>query len=62
MTRNFALLLQDISKRLSLPADMHLPERVLVKHATGESPLMGEGPLNRRLRRSSLVSHLSLTG
>ena len=46
-------VLQDINKRLSLPADMRLPESFLVKQAV--SPTI-DGPLNRRLRRASLVS------
>jgi len=43
---------QDINKRLSLPADMHLPESFLLKQSI--SPTLN-GPINRRLRKSSLV-------
>ncbi|GFQ71926.1 hypothetical protein TNCT_484082 [Trichonephila clavata] len=44
---------QDISKRLSLPADVHLPESFLAKQTV--SPTL-EGPISRTLRRQSLVS------
>ncbi|ELU12112.1 hypothetical protein CAPTEDRAFT_175804 [Capitella teleta] len=43
--------LQEINKRLSLPADMHLPESFLVKQDM--SPSL-DGPISRRLRRASL--------
>jgi len=42
---------RDINKRLSLPADMRIPESFMVKQAL--SPTL-DGPLNRRLRRASL--------
>ncbi|GFS43368.1 hypothetical protein NPIL_292773 [Nephila pilipes] len=42
---------QDISKRLSLPADVHLPESFLAKQTV--SPTL-EGPISRTLRRQSL--------
>jgi len=42
---------EDINKRLSLPADMRLPESFIVKQSV--SPTL-DGPLNRRLRRASL--------
>ena len=45
-------ILQDINKRLSLPADLRLPDSFLTRQAT--SPTL-DGPLNRRLRRASLV-------
>ena len=45
-------ILQDINKRLSLPADLRLPDSFLARQAT--SPTL-DGPLNRRLRRASLV-------
>ncbi|XP_028968528.1 cyclin-dependent kinase 16 [Galendromus occidentalis] len=43
---------EDISKRLSLPADLHLPETFLAK-----SPVSAilEGPLTRNIRRQSLA-------
>ncbi|XP_015908897.2 cyclin-dependent kinase 5 homolog isoform X2 [Parasteatoda tepidariorum] len=41
----------DISKRLSLPADVHLPESFLAKQTV--SPTL-EGPISRTLRRQSL--------
>ncbi|XP_054164241.1 cyclin-dependent kinase 17-like [Oppia nitens] len=42
---------QDISKRLSLPADLHLPESFLVKQSLSPTP---DGPLTRQMRRQSL--------
>ena len=45
---------QDINKRLSLPADMHLPESFLLKQSISPT-LNGPGPVTRRLRKSSLV-------
>lgn len=42
---------QDINKRLSLPADMRLPESFLAQQAV--SPTL-DGPLTRRSRRASL--------
>ncbi|KAG6921908.1 cyclin dependent kinase 16 [Chelydra serpentina] len=44
---------EDINKRLSLPADIRLPEGCLEKLALN-SPLFDQ-PLSRRLRRVSLV-------
>lgn len=46
---------QDINKRLSLPADVRVPESFLVKQTLSPT-LDGDGPLNRRLRRTSLVT------
>ncbi|XP_058643460.1 cyclin-dependent kinase 16 isoform X2 [Onychostoma macrolepis] len=43
---------QDINKRLSLPADIRLPEGYLKKFATNSPPF--DKPLSRRLRRTSL--------
>ncbi|OQV24313.1 Cyclin-dependent kinase 17 [Hypsibius exemplaris] len=43
---------QDISKRLSLPAEFNVPESFIAKHTGPESPL--DGPLTRKLRRTSL--------
>ena len=51
-------VVQDINKRLSLPADMHLPESFLLKQSI--SPTLN-GPINRRLRKSSLVCCALLT-
>lgn len=42
---------QDINKRLSLPADVHLPESFITKQAV--SPTL-DGPISRTLRRQSL--------
>jgi hypothetical protein len=42
---------QDINKRLSLPADLHLPESFVAKQ--NASPTI-EGPLSRASRRQSL--------
>lgn len=42
---------QDINKRLSLPADLHLPESFVAKQNV--SPTI-EGPLTRATRRQSL--------
>jgi hypothetical protein len=42
---------QDINKRLSLPADLHLPESFIAKQ--NASPTI-EGPLSRASRRQSL--------
>ena len=52
---------QDITKRLSLPADMRLPESFLLKLAnnSGSGEMMSPSlnhPLSRQARRSSLVS------
>jgi hypothetical protein len=47
---------QDISKRLSLPADLRLPESFLAKQSL--SPTL-DGPLSRKLRRQSLVTDLN---
>lgn len=43
---------QDISKRLSLPAELHIPETFIAKHSL--SPTI-DGPLSRQMRRQSLV-------
>lgn len=48
------VLPQDINKRLSLPADIRLPEGYLEKLSLN-SPLFDK-PLSRRLRRVSLVT------
>jgi hypothetical protein len=42
---------QDINKRLSLPADLHLPESFVAKQ--NASPTI-DGPLSRASRRQSL--------
>ncbi|CAG2104912.1 unnamed protein product [Medioppia subpectinata] len=42
---------QDISKRLSLPADLQLPESFLAKQSLSPTP---DGPLTRQMRRQSL--------
>nr|XP_002738242.1 PREDICTED: cyclin-dependent kinase 17-like [Saccoglossus kowalevskii] len=46
-------LSEDINKRLSLPADIRLPERFIEQYNNSLSPPFGE-PLSRRLRRASL--------
>uniref|UniRef100_A0AAQ4RHX7 cyclin-dependent kinase n=1 Tax=Gasterosteus aculeatus aculeatus TaxID=481459 RepID=A0AAQ4RHX7_GASAC len=46
-------LFQDINKRLSLPADIRLPEGYLEKFAMNSPPF--DKPMSRRLRRASLV-------
>ncbi|XP_055338325.1 cyclin-dependent kinase 18-like isoform X4 [Paramacrobiotus metropolitanus] len=43
---------QDISKRLSLPAELNVPESFIARHIGPDSPL--DGPLTRKLRRTSL--------
>ncbi|XP_030062363.1 cyclin-dependent kinase 17 [Microcaecilia unicolor] len=43
---------EDINKRLSLPADIRLPEGYLEKFATSSPPF--DKPMSRRLRRASL--------
>lgn len=48
-------LFQDINKRLSLPADIRLPEGYLEKFAMNSPPF--DKPMSRRLRRASLVSN-----
>lgn len=48
-------VLQDINKRLSLPADIRLPEGYLEKFAMNSPPF--DKPMSRRLRRASLVSN-----
>lgn len=45
-------LSQDISKRLSLPADLHIPESFLAKQAASFAVV--EAPLTRASRRQSL--------
>ena len=47
-------LQQDISKRLSLPADLRIPESFLAKQASSSSPIFDGGPLTRTNRRQSL--------
>lgn len=47
---------EDINKRLSLPADLQLPQDFLTKLSL--SPTI-EGPLTRNIRRQSLVSSIS---
>nr|CAD7568392.1 unnamed protein product [Timema californicum] len=49
--KNRKLSEQDINKRLSLPADLHLPESFVAKQNV--SPTV-EGPLSRSTRRQSL--------
>jgi len=46
-------LSQDISKRLSLPADLHIPESFLAKQAASSYAVV-EQPLTRTSRRQSL--------
>ncbi|XP_035713184.1 cyclin-dependent kinase 18 isoform X2 [Folsomia candida] len=46
-------LSQDISKRLSLPADLHIPESFLAKQAASSYTVV-EAPLTRTSRRQSL--------
>lgn len=48
----FLPLQQDISKRLSLPADLRIPESFLAKQSSS-SPIF-DGPLTRTNRRQSL--------
>ncbi|XP_048404177.1 cyclin-dependent kinase 17-like isoform X2 [Stegostoma tigrinum] len=43
---------EDVTKRLSLPADLRLPEAYLEKFATNSVPF--DKPMSRRLRRASL--------
>lgn len=45
---------EDISKRLSLPADLKLPQDFLAKLSLN-SPQLIDGPLPRNIRRQSLV-------
>lgn len=47
-------LFQDINKRLSLPADIRLPDDYLEKFNV-IGPALFEQPISRRLRRVSLV-------
>ena len=47
-------LQQDISKRLSLPADLRIPEAFLAKQSNSASPILDDGPLSRTTRRQSL--------
>ncbi|CAG2162624.1 unnamed protein product [Oppiella nova] len=49
--RSRRLNAQDISKRLSLPADLQLPESFLAKQTLSPTP---DGPLTRQMRRQSL--------
>ena len=46
--------ISDISKRLSLPADLKIPDRLLIKESFSQLSL-SEGPLSRRARRTSLT-------
>ena len=48
----FSPMQQDISKRLSLPADLRIPESFLAKQSSS-SPIF-DGPLTRTNRRQSL--------
>lgn len=48
----FVFLLQEVTKRLSLPADIRLPENFLAQQSLSLSP---DGQLTRRSRRKSLV-------
>lgn len=48
-------MFQDINKRLSLPADIRLPDDYLEKFNV-IGPALFEQPISRRLRRVSLVS------
>lgn len=45
---------QEVTKRLSLPADIRLPENFLARSSISLSP---DGQLTRRSRRKSLVIH-----
>lgn len=56
----FLFLFQDINKRLSLPADIRLPDDYLEKFNVNGSALF-EQPISRRLRRVSLVQLLAST-
>lgn len=48
-------LSQDISKRLSLPADLHIPESFIAKQVQGAGSFsIPETPLTRSSRRQSL--------
>lgn len=51
-------MFQDINKRLSLPADIRLPDDYLEKFSV-IGPALFEQPISRRLRRVSLVRFLS---
>lgn len=52
--RSVSSLFQDINKRLSLPADIRLPDDYLEKFNV-IGPALFEQPISRRLRRVSLV-------
>lgn len=56
-SNRFHCLFQDINKRLSLPADIRIPDGYLEKLQFGSPPF--DQPLSRRSRRASLVSALS---
>ena len=47
------MCVQEVTKRLSLPADIRLPENFLARSSISLSP---DGQLSRRSRRKSLVS------
>lgn len=49
-----ARALQDLNKRLSLPADIRIPDGYLEKLQLSSPPF--DQPLSRRSRRASLVS------
>lgn len=47
--------IQDLNKRLSLPADIRIPDGYLEKMQLSSPPF--DQPLSRRSRRASLVRH-----
>lgn len=51
-------LLQDLNKRLSLPADIRIPDGYLEKLQINSPPF--DQPMSRRSRRASLVSVMHL--
>lgn len=52
------MLLQDLNKRLSLPADIRIPDGYLEKLQINSPPF--DQPMSRRSRRASLVSVMHL--
>lgn len=54
----FLTLLQDLNKRLSLPADIRIPDGYLEKLQINSPPF--DQPMSRRSRRASLVSVIHL--
>lgn len=50
---------QDVNKRLSLPADIRIPDGYLEKLQLSSPPF--DQPLSRRSRRASLVSDVHVT-